>query len=54
MFDDGSFLELVRNDDNTLTLILCGFKDKNQLVMSSSKLDKKELRVLFDFIKLFV
>lgn len=51
-FDDGSFLELIKNDDGTATIVLCGFKGKNQLVMSSSKLEKKDIEQLFEFIKL--
>jgi hypothetical protein len=53
-FDDGSFLELSKNDDGTVTIIVCGFKNKKQLVMSSSKLEKKDLEQLFEFIKVLV
>lgn len=50
-FNDGSFLEIIKHDDGTATIVLCGFKNKKQLVMSSSKLEKNDIQQLFEFIK---
>lgn len=50
VFEDGSFLELLKEDDGTVTIVLCGFKGKNQLTMSSSKLSADQINKILEFL----
>jgi hypothetical protein len=51
VFSDGSFLELMPNiNEDKLNLVLCGFKDFNQLTMSSLELDNKHIDDLINFL----
>ena len=49
-FDDGSYLELAETQDQKMLITMCGFKNKNQLTMSYSKLNKDNVA---DVIKFF-
>lgn len=50
-FDDGSFLLLETNDDiQKINIVMCGRKNSNSVVMSSSNIDKNEARDVVNFI----
>lgn len=50
-FEDGSFLLLeARNDGQKISVIMCGKKNSNSVVMSSSNIDKAQARDMVDFI----
>jgi hypothetical protein len=48
-FEDGSFLEAIKEEDGIM-LVMCGFKSKAQLTMSSSKLNKEQINKLVEFL----
>ena len=51
-FEDGSFLEFMPSaqDDNKLTVILCGFKDINKLTMATSEIDRNNVSEIIEFL----
>ena len=52
IFEDESFLEIIpTNDEDKLHIILCGFKTKKQLTMSSSELTKEQAQEIIKFLQ---
>jgi hypothetical protein len=51
VFEDGSFLEFMPADNNKLHIILCGFKTKKQLTMSSSELTKEQVQEIIKYLQ---
>jgi hypothetical protein len=50
-FADGSFLEALPNEENdTVSIIMCGVKDYNQFTMSVSDLDVTQVEQLVEFL----
>lgn len=51
VFADGSFLEILPNKEgDKLNFVMCGFKDFNQLTMSSSELNEDQIEELITFL----
>jgi len=48
-FEDGSFLQL-NNDTDSIDLIQCA-KNGKKLIMSSSKLNEDQIKILINFLK---
>ena len=53
-FDDGSFILLELVDDNKTNVIMCGRKNSNSVVMSSSNIDKEQAKEIVDFLNNWV
>lgn len=51
-FDDGSFISFMpdNNDDNKITLVICGRKNKYETTMSSSVLTKDQVSKITSFL----
>ena len=48
--EDGSFLELLPNDDNKVTLVMCGRKSYREVTMSSAELSKEQVTEIIKFL----
>ena len=53
-FNDGSFILLELVDDNKTNVIMCGRKNSNSVVMSSSNIDKEQAKEIIDFLNNWV
>jgi len=48
-FEDGSFIMFEYDEKKHLDIIMCGKKDENKVVMSSSSLTKEQVKLVADF-----
>ena len=48
-FEDGSFIALMPEKDK-VTFVICGRKNRNETVMSSSDLTREQAEVLVNFL----
>jgi hypothetical protein len=53
-FNDGSFLLLEQKNDEKLNITMCGRKNINSVVMSSSDIDKKQAIEIVNFINIWL
>lgn len=50
-FEDGSFLEVMTDDDKQMAnIIMCGIKDYNKFTMSASSLSLEQVEALIEFL----
>lgn len=52
MFEDGSFIMFDETGDtDKLNFIMCGLKDERSLTMSSSKLNREQVKMIVKFLE---